>query len=197
MEILDTPVNPALDAITSRMNAITQKLTETLDASDDLFVTSNDLTSLVDKQIVEFQDKISYNVSEDKEVTDLRILEFTQHVLQAQQIKDDFEMLRRNLKESSDKVRQVLNSLTEELMYAEPEGRAATVMAFAELNKAQNLNIKLFIDSYKDLSTVLLNLSKIQKQSGIQDEVKSTTNILNIETNTQNAKAILERLKGN
>jgi hypothetical protein len=67
-------------------------------------------------------------------------------------------------------------------------------MSFAELNKAIADNMKLYIQGYKEISNVLLNLDKIQKAE--KDEKPQTiNNTLNINsTETISTVDLIKRL---
>lgn len=93
----------------------------------------------------------------------------------------DFEYMRNTLRETTENSRRVLDSVTEELIHSDDESRAGLVMAFSDLNKAQLEGIKLFMQSYKEISAILVNFAKVNKDSNTGPTTSYTTNVLSLE----------------
>ena len=87
----------------------------------------------------------------------------------------DFKYVRESLKETTDNGRRVLQSVTLDLLSEDDESRASLITSFAELNRAVADNMKLYMQSYKDISTVILNLDKV-KRAAIMSQPNSVTN---------------------
>ena len=76
---------------------------------------------------------------------------------------EDFQYVRETLKEVTENARRVQNAVTLELLEENGDKRASLIVSFAELSKAITDAQKLYVDSYKQMSTTLLNLDKIKQ----------------------------------
>ena len=148
------------ESLADKMN----KLSEKFELSTEMVLTGGD--------IVEFVEEKTQNISllsEDYTPTE---------IINIQNMVDDFKYVRDTLKETTENGRRVLNSITLDLLDAEDDARASLIISFAELNKAVTDNMKLYVQSYKDISTTLLNLDKIKKNEG--STPKTINNTVNI-----------------
>lgn len=135
-------------------------------------------------------------INEDQNSSDLTIREMASTIVDVELMREDFEYMRQNLRETTENTRRVLGSVTEELILAEGESRAGLLVAFSELNKAQLEGMKLFMLSYKEISTILVNFSKVYKESQpTTNQTTYTTNVLNIEPSSMSAADIIGRLR--
>lgn len=187
-----------LDAVTKKMNRITEELTRNVEVSEDVLVTTGELHDYLKQK--ENRDEIVHsliprNSAVAEESRSLApVTEIAADVVNVQAMIDDFQYMRDMLRETTENSRKVLGSITEELMLSDVESQAALVMAYGELNKAQIESVKLFIQSYKEISTILVNLSKVHN-SGTPHTVH-TTNVLNIEDKSNISSAdIINRLR--
>jgi hypothetical protein len=106
---------------------------------------------------------------------------------------DDFKHSREVLKETIDNGRRVLSVATLNLLDADEESTASMTMAFAELTSAVHNGIKTQSTLYKDFSTVLLNIKKLNKDT----ELKNVTNNVTINTNEViSTTELIAKLKG-
>lgn len=121
------------------------------------------------------------------------VAEIAGKILNMDSMLEDFQFMRARLRETTDISRKVLNSVTQELLYSDGESRAGLVVAFSELNKAQLEGIKLFMLSYKEVSTILANVAKLQVSSNSRDVY--TTNVMNIEASALTSADIINRLR--
>lgn len=101
---------------------------------------------------------------------------------------EDFQYIRETLKETTDNGRRVLNKVTIDLLDTEEDQRAALITSFAELNSAVGKNMSLYMDSYKQISNVLVNLDKIIKNTNSRTPTNSVVN--NTQVNITSAEQI-------
>ena len=151
------------ESLAEKMN----KLSEKFELADEMTLTGSDIIEFVEEKtesIELFSDDISPT-----------------EIINLQNMVDDFKYVRDTLKETTDNGRRVLNSVTLDLLDSEDDKRATLILSFAELNKAVGDNMKLYMQSYKDISTVLLNIDKIKK-SVEKDSPKTINNTVNVNT---------------
>lgn len=139
------------ESLANKMNELTEKF----NLSDELTTTGKDLEEVL-------SDKANIDLYEDPEI-----------VVNLEVMLADFKYIRESLKETTDNGRKVLNSLTFDLLSNDEETRAGLITSFAELNRAVGDNMKLYMQSYKDITTVLLNLQKA-KPKNTPDTVNNT-----------------------
>ena len=162
------------ESLAEKMN----KLTEKLELSEQLEVQGDD--------IIEFIEEKTQDIDLYKE--DISPAE----ILNLENMVSDFKFVRETLRENTENGRRVLNAVTLDLLDSDDDKRASLIMSFAELNKAVADNMKLYIGSYKEISTVLLNINKI-KQAEIGGPT-SVTNNLNITTEAISTVDLINRL---
>lgn len=133
------------ESLADKMNKITEKL----DLSEDLLVTGDELVEVVQGSTREIE-----LLREEGTYADIMNLEI---------MTEDFKYVRETLKDVTENARKVINSLTLDLLSEEGDARAALIVSFAELSKSITDAQKLYVQSYKDMSTTLLNLDKIKK----------------------------------
>jgi len=152
------------DSLAAKMN----KITESLDLSEELIVEGDDLIEYVEEKT---QDVKLYESSNLAELMNLELMT------------EDFKHVRDTLKEQSNNTRKVLNSLTLDLLDSDDDKRAGLIMSFAELNTALVKAEELFLKSYKEMSTTLLNLDKIRKNDAANPQtVNNTVNVTTTES---------------
>lgn len=160
-------------SLAEKMNNLTKKF----DLAEDILIEGND--------IIEYVEEHTSNVELFKDTIESINLEL---------MVEDFKFVRETLKESIENGRKVLNVVTLDLLDTEDEKRAALILSFAELNKAVADNSKLYMQSYREISTVLLNLDKIKKEKAKTEVTNNTINI-NSGAETISAMDIIKRLK--
>lgn len=171
------------ESLADKMN----KLTAKFDLAQELIIDSEDIIDFVEEKT---QSIDLYN-SEDLSVVDLTSAD----LINLNNMVEDFKYIRDTLRETSDNGRRVLNSVTVDLLESDDDKRAALIISFAELNRAVGDNMKLYMQSYKDISTVLLNLDKIKKNE--KSENINVTNNLNVTNNeTISTADLIKRLSG-
>ena len=169
---------------TDKANALANKLnklTEKFNLSNEMVLSGDDIIDDVKKKT----DLIELNSGVPKlnETIEVEIeQEFnTSLVLELVNLKamvEDFEYIRETLKETTDNGRRVLNKVTIDLLDSDEDQRASLILSFAELNSAVGKNMSLYMDSYKQISNVLVNLDKIIKNV-------NKTKPVNVVNNTQ------------
>ena len=150
------------NALANKLNELTEKF----NLSNEMVLSGDDIIEDVKKKT----DLIELNSGVPKlnETIDVEIeQEFnTSLVLELVNLKamvEDFEYIRETLKETTDNGRRVLNKVTIDLLDSDEDQRASLILSFAELNSAVGKNMSLYMDSYKQISSVLVNLDKIIK----------------------------------
>jgi hypothetical protein len=98
-------------------------------------------------------------------------------VMSLETMSQDFSFSRETLKESIVYGRKVLEMATQDLLLAEGDKKSGNTIAFAELTTAVLNGVKTYSQLYKDFSTVLLNIKKINT-SDTPDTVNNTVNII-------------------
>lgn len=155
------------ESLAKKMNSITEKFTENLDLADDLLVDGDD--------VVDFVEQKTKDVKLHEEIPATEIINLENMVA-------DFNFVRSTLKENTENARKVLSHITLDLINEDDDKRASLVMSFAELNKAVADNMKLYITAYKDISSVLTNLDKIQQRQKAKSPKTVNNNFISGET---------------
>jgi hypothetical protein len=156
------------ESLAEKMNRLTAKFAENIDTAEEMVLTGTDIVDYVEEKTQDIK------LYQDSGIPATDIINLVQMI-------DDFKYVRETLKENTDNGRRVLNSVTLDLLDGDDDKRASLIMSFAELNRAVADNIKLYIQSYKDISAVLLNLDKIKKAEKA-DSPQTINNTLNIST---------------
>lgn len=154
---------------TDKANALANKLnelTEKFNLSNEMVLSGDDIIEDVKKKtdLIELNSGVpklneTVDVEIDQELNTSLVLE----LVNLKAMVEDFEYIRETLKETTDNGRRVLNKVTIDLLDSDEEQRASLILSFAELNSAVGKNMSLYMDSYKQISTVLVNLDKIIK----------------------------------
>lgn len=187
---------------TDKANSLAKKmneLTEKFNLSEEMIISGEDIIEDVKKKT----DIIDLSSGKVK-VIDAEIeQEFnTALVLELVNLKamvEDFEYIRETLKETTDNGRSVLNKVTIDLLDSDEDGRAPLITSFAELNAAVGKNMSLYMDSYKQISNVLVNLDKIIKntnlKSGSGASVVNNTQVNITSTESVSTAELLNRMR--
>ena len=169
---------------TDKANALANKLnelTEKFNLSNEMVLSGDDIIEDVKKKtdLIELNSGVpklneTINVEIEQEFNTSLVLE----LVNLKAMVEDFEYIRETLKETTDNGRRVLNKVTIDLLDSDEDQRASLILSFAELNSAVGKNMSLYMDSYKQISNVLVNLDKIIKNV-------NKTKPANIVNNTQ------------
>lgn len=153
---------------TDKANSLAAKmnnLTERFNLSEEMVISGEDIIEDVKKKtdIIDLSSgKVKVIDAEiEPEFNSTLVLE----LVNLQAMVEDFEYIRETLKETTDNGRRVLNKVTFDLLESDDDQRAPLITSFAELNSAVGKNMSLYMDSYKQISNVLVNLDKIIKNT--------------------------------
>lgn len=184
------------ETVTNKMNKITKELSKNIELSDDMLTTTEDLMEYLPADLTEGELILSGPTQPDEQSKVLAPAnEIAANVVNVQAMTDDFAYMRALLRDTTQNSKRVLESITEELMMSDGENRADLIVAFSELNKVQIDSMRLFVQSYKEVSAILVNLAKVN--SANTPHTVHTTNVLNIEDKTAISSAdIINRLRG-
>jgi hypothetical protein len=161
------------------MNALSEKF----DLAQEMTLTGDDVIEYVQEKTQDIE-LYSENISPTE-------------IINLQTMVEDFKYIRETLRETTDNGRRVLNSVTLDLLDSDDDKRAALILSFAELNKAVGDNMKLYMQSYKDISNTLLNLDKI-KRSAQEKDPQTINNTLNINSSEIISTAdLIKQLRSN
>lgn len=166
------------ESLAQKMNRLTSKFTDSLDTANEMVLTGDDVVEYVNAKTQDI--KLYSDVIPADEIINL------------ENMVEDFKYVRETLRENTDNGRRVLNSITLDLLDADDDKQAALILSFAELNRAVADNMKLYIQSYKEISTVLLNLDKIKKAER-EEGPKTINNTVNI--NAPDAVSTMELIR--
>ena len=186
------------NALAKKMNELTQKF----DLSSEMVISGDDIIEDVKKKT----DIIDLSSGKPKIIPTIDVeieQEFnTSLVLELVNLKamvEDFQYIRETLKETTDNGRSVLNKVTIDLLDSDEEGRASLILSFAELNAAVGKNMSLYMDSYKQISNVLVNLDKIIKntnsKSGTGASIVNNTQVNITSTEAVSTAELLNRMR--
>lgn len=156
------------ESLAQKMNRLTAKFAENIDTAEEMVLTGDDVYEMVEAK-----------------TQDIKLYEesglLSAEIINLQNMVDDFKYVRETLKENTDNGRRVLNAVTLDLLDSDDDKRASLILSFAELNKAIADNMKLYIQGYKEISNVLLNLDKIKKAEKAESP-QTINNTMNINT---------------
>lgn len=159
------------ESLAEKMNRLTAKFADNIETAQEMVLTGDDVYEMVEAKTQDIQ------LYEEAGLLAAEIINLHTMV-------EDFKYVRETLKENTDNGRRVLNAVTLDLLDTDDDKRASLIMSFAELNKAIADNMKLYIQGYKEISNVLLNLDKIKKAEKAEgpQTINNTLNINSTET---------------
>ena len=163
------------EKLAEKMNSLTERFKENLNISDEMQLTGSDIIQDIEVKVEDIEEN-----SDEPNVAEL---------VNLKNLLNDFKYIRETLKNNTDNGKQLLNSICADIISKPTELDGKTSMAdaemvasFAELNKALVDNMKLFIQSYKEISTIIMNLEKIKSGVLTKTPVNQTLNITNVDT---------------
>ena len=174
------------NALANKLNELTEKFNlsnEMVLSGDDIIEDVKKKTELIDLNsgTPKLNDTIEAEI--EQEFNSSLVLE----LVNLKAMVEDFEYIRETLKETTDNGRRVLNKVTIDLLDSDDEQRASLILSFAELNSAVGKNMSLYMDSYKQISNVLVNLDKIIKNV---NKNKPTSVVNNTQVNINSTEQI-------
>lgn len=168
-----TTIKTKNDILAEKFNAITAKITESIGSADDLMVNADEITGEIEQTINDLPSEVS-DVSE---------------IINLQGLLDDFRYVRQTLRENTEMGKTMLRTMGAEL---ECEPNPKMLESYALLQGTLTDNLKLFVQSYKDISNVMINISKMANKT------PTTQNITNInieaETKPVNTAELIKQL---
>jgi hypothetical protein len=183
---------------TDKANSLAKKmneLTEKFNLSEEMVLEGEDIIEDVKKKtdIIDLKTStIKTDLTIEPEFNSSLVLE----LVNLQAMVEDFQYIRETLKETTDNGRRVLEKVTIDLLDSEDEQRASLIMSFAELNSAVGKNMSLYMDSYKQISNVLVNLDKIIKNiSKNSPSVVNNTQVNISSTEPINTAELLNKMR--
>lgn len=156
--------------LADKMNKITARFKENLDVADEMDVSGND--------IIEYAEDKTKDLP--KNLDDASYLE----LINLNTLLQDFDYIRRTLRENTEQGRAIIKTLGVDISASDPDSLAELITSYAELNKSITDTLKLFVQAYKDISTIITNLEKVK--SGFN----KTTNNLNITNISDNSNGL-------
>ena len=156
--------------LADKMNKITARFKENLDSAEEMDLTGND--------IIEYAEDKTKDLP--KNLDDASYLE----LINLNTLLQDFDYIRRTLRENTEQGRAIIKTLGVDISASDPDSLAELITSYAELNKSITDTLKLFVQAYKDISTIITNLEKVK--SGFN----KTTNNLNITNISDNSNGL-------
>lgn len=168
-----TTIKTKSDILAEKFNTITAKITESIGNADALMVNADEITGEIEQTINDLPSEVS-DVSE---------------IINLQGLLDDFRYVRQTLRENTEMGKTMLRTMGAEL---ECEPNPKMLESYALLQGTLTDNLKLFVQSYKDISNVMINISKMTNKT------PTTQNITNInieaETKPVNTAELIKQL---
>ena len=153
--------------LADKMNKITARFKENLDSAEEMDLTGND--------IIEYAEDKTKDLP--KNLDDASYLE----LINLNTLLQDFDYIRRTLRENTEQGRAIIKTLGVDISASDPDSLAELITSYAELNKSITDTLKLFVQAYKDISTIITNLEKVK--SGFNKTINNL-NITNISDNS-------------
>jgi hypothetical protein len=107
---------------------------------------------------------------------------------------DDYKKVRESLLENVDNTQKIVNSITSDI-FNEENASADKITAYANLITAVNSSIKILTASYKDISSILLNLKKLEQESKKDNNKDIKIENINIISTTDLIKQLQDNKK--
>lgn len=160
------PTEDRANKLADKMNKITARFKENLDIADEMDISGNDILEYAEDKTKDLP----------KTLDDSSYLE----LINLNTLLQDFDYIRKTLRDNAEQGRSIIKTLGVDISASDPEELAELINSYAELNKSITDTLKLFIQAYKDISTIITNLEKVK--SGFN----KTTNNLNITNISEN-----------
>ena len=162
------------ETLSKRLNKIATSLEQQCHSADALEVKAEDLEQYAKAKLPA--------VPEDVAEAD--------QTINIQMMMDDFAYVRGVLRENTECARTMLEHVSGNMLDEDDNVTPGMLTAFSELNKSITENMRLYVSSYKDLSTALANL----RPKG-PTTANNTLNIINPSESITSVKDMIERLK--
>lgn len=179
------------DLIAEKLNKITSSFSDQLDNASNLIVMGNELSSEATDVI---QDIKALPVSESSDKTYTFNLDLLPQILNLETMVSDISYIRSTLKKNCDLGQRLLLTMSQELEF---EPNAELLASYSELSKTITENMKLYLACYKDVSNILINISKlVQSQNKESKEEGKIVNNITIgsDPKIQNTAELIKQL---
>lgn len=163
-------------------------------------------TDISDVEVIvdNFENKtLNSNISDLAEITPTEIIESNTNtnknkisieLFNLKLMIDDYKKVRESLLENVDNTQKIVNSITSDI-FNEENASADKITAYANLVTAVNSSIKLLTASYKDISSILLNLKKLEQESKKDNNKDIKIENINIISTTDLIKQLQDNKK--
>lgn len=165
-------VNEKVDVITSKLNKISEKFAEKLDDANDLIIAGDELEIDTNNIVQEIR---------ELPVTDTQFnLELLPQILNLENMMQDVKYIRQTLRENTELGRKLLRTISGEIEFSP---NAELLSSYSELSATLTENMRLFLSCYKDISQILINISKLTQ--GGQNGTPKNVQVNNIQINSE------------
>lgn len=183
------------DSLAEKMNKLTDTLMSNIQTAEELHITGTEVIESVEEK------------TEDTDLfsSDINPLE----LLNLENLLEDFKYIRDSLRETSDNARKILSLTACQIQEGsgdvgdDPVDPTDLINSYAILNKALTDNMKMYVQAYKEISNIILNIDKVKNSNAVKNaEVKNNVNNTQININVQDelkpisTQEILKQLKG-
>jgi hypothetical protein len=162
-------------------------------------------TDISDVEVIvdNFENKtLNSNISDLAEITPTEVIEqrdsnknkISIELFNLKLMIDDYKKVRESLLENVDNTQKIVNSITSDI-FNEENASADKITAYANLVTAVNSSIKLLTASYKDISSILLNLKKLEQESKKDNNKDIKIENINIISTTDLIKQLQDNKK--
>jgi len=162
MSIETEAIKTKAEKLAEKMNNITNSFIGKADVIDDMNVESEELESLVGEVVSTDEDKSLLSPSQ---------------ALNLNMLVEDFKYVRNTLKTNADEGRRIISNVTLSILSFDEDtslaDKAMLISAFADVNKSVAVNMDLYLKTYKEISTILVQLDKI---NDTQDKINGVDN---------------------
>ena len=176
-------ISEKADLIADKLNRITSSFTEQLDSAGDLMVMGDDLSGQATDLIHEIRE------SDDKQYT--FNLDLIPQILNLETMISDIRYIRETLQENCDLGKKLLKVMSQELEF---EPNAELLASYSELSKTITENMKLYLSCYKDVSTILINISKLTQSQTQNKNVINNNITIESQAKVQNTAELIKQL---
>lgn len=152
MDNLDNRIAKA-ETLSSKLNKISEKFAEKLDNAEDLIVVADDLSIDTGKVVQEIKALPTSDVQFN--------LDLLPQILNLENMMQDVKYIRQTLRENTEIGRKLLNVISAEIEF-EPD--AELLASYSQLSCTLTENMRLFLNVYRDISHILINIAKLTQQ---------------------------------
>lgn len=187
------------DVLVEKMNRITKKFSEKIEDADDLLVSTSDIESEAEAQIEEIKNSYPSEFgtvktefennpeeSEDKLTFNLQIIP---EILNLENMVKDVKYIRETLHDTVETGKAMLKTVAGELSF---EMNPEILAAFAQLSGVITENMKLYLQCYKDMSNILININKLVQSQKTAEPEKQIAESADIVTTAELIKSLSE-----